>query len=129
MNIIVLCGGLSMERDVSLVSGAGIAKALRDRGHRAVLVDVFFGYTGKYEKPEDIFTNPYDDSIAAITDAEPDLEAVKRSRKQANDSRIGDNIIEVCLAADIVFMALHGADGEDGRLQAMFDIYGIKYTG
>ena len=129
MNIIVLCGGLSMERDVSLVSGAGIAKALRDRGHRAVLVDVFFGYTGKYKKPEDIFTNPYDDSIAAITDAEPDLEAVKRSRKQANDSRIGDNIIEVCLAADIVFMALHGADGEDGRLQAMFDIYGIKYTG
>ena len=46
MNIVVLCGGLSNERDVSITSGTGGAKALRERGHNAVLVDVFFGYTG-----------------------------------------------------------------------------------
>jgi len=129
MNVIVLCGGLSLERDVSLVSGAGIAKALRARGHRAVLVDSFFGFTGRYEKPEDIFTMPYDDSFAAIGDNEPDLEKVKASRASKSDSRIGDNLIEICRAADIVFMGLHGADGEDGRLQAMFDLCGIRYTG
>ena len=43
MKIIVLAGGLSPERDVSLISGAGICRTLRERGHRAFLLDVFFG--------------------------------------------------------------------------------------
>ena len=42
MDIVVLAGGLSVERDVSLISGKGICKALQSRGHRAVLLDVFF---------------------------------------------------------------------------------------
>ena len=118
-----------MERDVSIKSGAMIAAALRKNGHRAVLVDAFFGYTGHYDDPREIFSRPADDSIAEISDQVPDLDSVKRSRKQDNDSRVGDNLLEVCRAADMVFLALHGADGEDGRLQAMFDIAGIRYTG
>ena len=43
MKIVVLAGGLSMERDVSLASGSLIANALRDAGHQAVLVDVYYG--------------------------------------------------------------------------------------
>lgn len=129
MNIVVLSGGLSMERDVSLTSGAKITAALRSAGHNVVLIDVFFGYTGAYERPEDIFAAPCCDPVADISNEAPDLEAVKRSRKQKNDSRIGDNVIEVCRAADIVFMALHGEDGENGKLQALFDIMGIRYTG
>ncbi len=129
MDIIVLCGGLSTERDVSLKSGALIAKALRENGHRAVLVDAFFGYTGAYEDPKKIFDKPIADTLADIAADVPDLEAVKASRRQANDSRVGDNLLEVCRAADIVFLGLHGADGEDGRLQAMFDVAGIRYTG
>ncbi len=129
MNIIVLCGGLSLERDVSLKSGALIARALRENGHRAVLVDAFFGYTGTYDDPHEIFERPVDDGAAVISADVPDLEAVKASRKQKNQARVGDNLIEVCRAADLVFLGLHGADGEDGRLQAMFDIAGIKYTG
>ena len=43
MKIVVLAGGLSAERAVSLVSGAGICRALRERGHRAILVDLFLG--------------------------------------------------------------------------------------
>ncbi|MGM9521241.1 MAG: D-alanine--D-alanine ligase [Oscillospiraceae bacterium] len=129
MNIIVLCGGLSMERDVSIKSGAMIAKALRENGHKAVLVDAFFGYTGECSNPAEIFDRPVDDSIAEISENVPDLDAVKSRRQQKNSSRVGDNLIEVCRAADMVFLALHGADGEDGRLQAMFDIAGIRYTG
>ena len=129
MNIIVLCGGLSLERDVSLKSGALIARALRENGHRAVLVDAFFGYAGAYADPREIFEKPVDDGAAEISADVPDLEAVKASRKQKNDARVGDNLMEVCRAADLVFLGLHGADGEDGRLQAMFDIAGIKYTG
>ena len=129
MKIIVLCGGLSAERDVSITSGTMVASALRRRGHKAVLVDLFFGYPNRYGDPAEIFDSVFDDGIAAVSESVPDLEAVKTSRKQQNDSRMGDNILEVCRAADIVFLALHGEDGEDGKIQAVFDMAGIKYTG
>ena len=129
MNIIVLCGGLSMERDVSITSSLKIAEALRSKGHRAVLVDSFFGYTGEYSDPKEIFEKPFNDSIHTISGDVPDLDAVKKSRSQSNASRVGDNLFEICRAADIVFMGMHGADGEDGKLQAAFDLEGIKYTG
>ena len=60
MNIIVLCGGLSMERDVSLKSGTMIAGALRERGHKVVIIDSFFGYRGSYSDSAEIFDNPVD---------------------------------------------------------------------
>lgn len=129
MNIIVLCGGLSAERDVSITSGTMVTAALLRRGHKAVLVDLFFGYPGHYSDPKEIFNNVIDDGIAAVSETAPDLAAVKASRGQVSDSRMGDNIIEICGAADIVFMALHGEDGEDGKVQAIFDMAGIKYTG
>ena len=43
MKIIVLAGGTSTEREISIVSGSGVCRALRARGHRAALLDVFFG--------------------------------------------------------------------------------------
>ena len=43
MKIIVLAGGLSTERDVSLASAAGICKTLLEKGHDAFLLDVFLG--------------------------------------------------------------------------------------
>jgi D-alanine-D-alanine ligase len=66
MNIIVLCGGISPERDVSLTSGSVVAAALRRKGHKAVLMDVYFGYTGEYDDPAEIFEKPYDDSISKV---------------------------------------------------------------
>lgn len=129
MNIIVLCGGLSMERDVSLTSGSMVTSALNKLGHRAVMVDVFFGYTGSYSNPAEIFENIENGGALPVGDNVPDIDTVKKSRGQNNNSRIGDNVIEICRAADIVFMALHGEDGENGKIQAMFDIMDIKYTG
>ena len=38
-------------------------------------------------------------------------------------------MLKLCEAADIVFLGLHGANGEDGKVQATFDLMGIKYTG
>ena len=129
MNIIVLCGGLSAERDVSLVSGRMVAQALRRLGHRAVLVDLFFGYTYPYDDPKDIFGMEYHDELGGITADVPDLDALRKKRGDNSPSRIGKNIPEICAAADIVFLGLHGEDGEDGKIQALFDLYGIKYTG
>lgn len=129
MNIIVLCGGLSKERDVSITSGTQVAAALRERGHKAVLVDLFFGYTGEYDDPREIFEKASPALQFGIGEQEPDLDAVRASRCQDNDSLIGDNVLEVCRAADFTFLALHGAEGENGKLQALLDIAGIRYTG
>ena len=46
MKIVVLAGGLSPERNVSLSSGSKVCQALRDRGHQVALVDLFFWVGG-----------------------------------------------------------------------------------
>jgi len=127
MDIVVLCGGFSAERDVSLASGTMAAAALRRRGHRVVLVDLFFGYTDSYSDPKEIFRQDYAAQTAAIGETAPDLDALRKIK--GGSGRIGDNIPEICRAADIVFIALHGEDGEDGKIQALLDLLGVKYTG
>ena len=56
MKIIVLAGGLSPERDVSLTSGAGICKTLLENGHQAYLLDLYFGLENAPANLEDVFT-------------------------------------------------------------------------
>jgi D-alanine-D-alanine ligase len=75
-------GGWSSEREVSLVSGAGVADALESLGHRVTRIDM--GH----------------DVALRIAEAKP----------------------------DVVFNALHGTPGEDGSVQGMLDLMGIKYT-
>lgn len=131
MKIIVLAGGLSTERDVSLTSGAGICRTLLEKGHQAFLLDVFMGLPYDLEKLSEVFDLPgHGLEIAdGIKTTEPDLEAIRASRPDQSDCFLGPNVIELCRMADIVFMGLHGDVGENGKLQATFDILGIKYTG
>lgn len=129
MNIVVLCGGLSAERDVSITGGTLVARALRERGHNTVLIDSFFGCTETYSDPRELFTRPQEGSISPVGEKEPDLEAIKAARNQQDDSVLGSNVIEICRVADITFLALHGEEGENGKLQATLDVMGIKYTG
>lgn len=131
MKIVVLAGGLSTERDVSLSSGAGICKTLREKGHDAFLLDVYLGFPYDADKLEEVFTLPGAglEIAEGIKTTEPDLTAIKASREDQSDCFVGPNVIEICRMADIVFMALHGDVGENGKLQATFDILGIKYTG
>ncbi len=129
MKIAVLCGGISNERDVSLSTGSGVAKALRERGHQVVLMDLYFGCEEPYSDPKELYERRQKNETYRIYEEAPDLAAVKARRKQGNDSLMGDNVIEVCRAADITFLALHGDEGENGKLQAALDIAGVKYTG
>lgn len=131
MNIVVLAGGLSTERDVSFVTGNMVSKALRKNGHNVILLDVFMGYSDKTEDLTGIFERSQEVSVevTSISSTAPDLEAVKKSRKDQSDCFFGPNVIELCRMADIVFMALHGENGENGKIQAAFDLFGIKYTG
>lgn len=131
MKIIVLAGGLSTERDVSLVSGAGICKTLLAKGHEVFLLDVFMGFPYDKDKLDEVFTLPgYGlDAAFNIRTEEPDLEAVKASRAGDANCFFGPNVIELCRMADITFLGLHGGEGENGKLQAAFDLLGIRYTG
>ncbi len=131
MNIVVLAGGLSTERDVSITSGSQVAKALKGKGHKVVLLDVFMGIEEKIDSIENLFEEGYDftKSITGVSTEIPDLEKIKAQRKDKSDSIFGENVIDICRYADICFLALHGGVGENGQLQAALDMLGIKYTG
>ena len=119
-----------MERNVSLSSGSKICRALRARGHRAVLVDMFLGLEGSAIPLETLFDAP--DGLCGehpVGRAVPDLGAVRASRADRSANLFGPGVLDACFQADIVFLALHGTCGEDGRVQAAFDLLGIPYTG
>ena len=128
MNITVLAGGNSTERDVSLMSGKMVYEALKGKGHNVVLLDVYLGV-----KDVDV-ANVFNDNrdwaagIGKIGTDNPDADYIK-GLKGDNKDFFGENVREICMASDVVFMALHGANGEDGRIQAALDLMQVKYTG
>ena len=130
MKIVVLGGGISTERHVSLVTGTSVCKALRERGHKAIFVDMFLGLENYHGKLEDAFDAPdgFCGKVAIETTA-PDLDAVRASREDKSPSRLGKDVLAICALADCVFLGLHGADGEDGKIQAALDLLGVPYTG
>lgn len=122
MNVLVLAGGLSPERDVSLSSASKIAKALIAKGNKAAIIDLYYGihdvkelcFTDDSEKIEDYI----------VPEIAPDIEEIRNEEEY-----IGKNVLKCCKTADIVFLALHGDIGENGKLQSLLDLYKIKYTG
>ncbi len=128
MKIAVLAGGISTERDVSLVSGMMIYKALQKKGHQVVLLDVYLGYEGEVK---DIFEKDVDwaAGISSVKEENPDIQAVKALRKDGGKCFFGPHVIDICQMADVVFLGLHGENGENGKVQAAFDLLGIRYTG
>jgi D-alanine-D-alanine ligase len=120
VKIAVLMGGTSSERDVSLASGLRIAQALRERGHSVVSIDTTKGALSKGEE------------VAALTKGVLDTEPPKLDALQ----QIGSTSLtswrdttEQARDADVVFLALHGGQGEDGTVQALLDLTGVPYTG
>lgn len=119
MNIIVLTGGISAERNVALASGKAIAGGLRATGHNVKVVDPVFGANQPEE--ESIF-----EGRAAIGGEFPSIKELNnysgRKVLECINSDIFDNI-------DIVFLGLHGKFGEDGRIQSLLEMRGVEYTG
>jgi D-alanine-D-alanine ligase len=110
---------------VSIVSGTGVCKALREQGQKAILLDVYCG--DDRITVENAFPDTYDvDAGAAyIRSFDDKIEDMVASGKEF----FGPGVLDICKAADVVFLALHGADGENGKVQAAFDLFNITYTG
>jgi D-alanine-D-alanine ligase len=114
MKIAVLMGGTSAEREVSLASGTGIVKALRERGHEVYTVDTARGFIPPDQEGDLLPGGVKSAPPAEMENALPLLQ-------------LGH--VEQLRAAEIAFLALHGGEGEDGTIQAYLQLLGIKYTG
>jgi D-alanine-D-alanine ligase len=117
MKIAVLFGGNSSERDVSIASGAQVAKALRQIGHQVLAVDTFRG----------ILTDQEQATLLArgVAPAPPDDRDLRVIRAKTGSIVQPSYFVD----ADVVFLALHGGTGEDGTIQSVFDAAGVCYTG
>lgn len=119
MKITVLMGGTSAERDVSLASGLRIAAALRARGHDVTSLDTAQGVMDAGTERAML--------AAGVQQAPPTLEALAAMSRRSLSPTLGT--LPVVREADVVFLALHGGQGEDGTIQALFDLCGVRYTG
>jgi D-alanine-D-alanine ligase len=117
MKIAVLFGGASEERDVSIASAAQIIPALRNLGHDVFAVDTATGRLG--------FAQERGLLSAAVGVLPPSDTEIARMRGGALALTPAADFRD----ADVVFLALHGGAGEDGRIQAVLDLAGIAYTG
>jgi D-alanine-D-alanine ligase len=118
MKIAVLFGGTSEERDVSIASAAQIIPALRGLGHEVFAVDTATGRLPPADERRLL--------ASGVAPEPPSTAAMEQVRGRAIAFAPGATDIR---SADVVFLALHGGAGEDGRLQAMLDLAGLGYTG
>jgi len=116
MRITVLMGGTSSERDVSLASGIRIVEALRTKGHQVVAVDTAHGLLGPAEEQALL-------AGGVVKTLPPDTQALARLGGQLSST------LRSLPETDVVLLALHGGQGEDGTLQALLDLTGLPYTG
>jgi len=96
MKIVVLAGGLSPERNVSLSSGVMVCQALRARGHEAAFLDLFMGTEGFEGSLDELFCAPLPQNLAEVGHEAPDLEEVRRSRRMGGDSMFGKDVLALC---------------------------------
>jgi D-alanine-D-alanine ligase len=116
MNIAVFMGGISKERNVSFASGKAVAEALLAKGHSVVAIDPALGKHGVIDLAN--FT-----PNAGVEPSSAELAAFPPS-----------NLVECVYSPlldgiDVVFLALHGKYGEDGYIQSLLDLRGVRYTG
>jgi D-alanine-D-alanine ligase len=116
LRIAVLMGGTSSERDVSLASGIRITEALRKQGHDVVAVDTVAGVLSAADEQKLL-------AGGVVKTAPPDTKALVRMNTAMQGT------LKALPQADVLFLALHGGQGEDGTLQALLDLTGVPYTG
>jgi D-alanine-D-alanine ligase len=119
VNVCVLTGGASSERDVALASGLQVAAALRERSHETSVVDLATGFVPREDEsallPQGVGREP------------PPLERLRQLQQGTLTAGLGG--IPAIRGGDVIFVALHGGQGEDGTVQAVLDVIGVPYTG
>lgn len=112
-------GGTSSERNVSLASGIRIVHALRSKGHRVTALDPARGVIDAAGEKKL--------SKGKVGTEPPSLESLSKVAEGAFLPNLTS--MKEITEADAVFLGLHGGQGEDGTIQALLDMAGVKYTG
>ncbi len=119
MRVTVLTGGSTPERDVAFAGAAQVVVALRARGYDVQVVDTVIGLLdsedeARYLVPS-VGPEPPDDATLAALRA----------------SELGPAIVNLPAVreCDLVFVLLHGRQGEGGHIQALLELAGIPFTG
>ena len=113
-------GGTSSERDVSLASGLRVAAALRSRGHVVSAVDTANGALTEGEERTML-------ASGVMRTLPPETEALTRLARETLPTSV--HRLPTPAETDVVFLGLHGGQGEDGTIQALLDLTGVPYTG
>lgn len=120
MNIILITGGPSAEREVSIASSKSILKALRDSGHNVKVVDPVNGVEDVSE--EEIFKS-------TVRKESPSPEKLNEIRKNSDRKILQCINSDIFDNTDLVFLGVHGKFGEDGKIQTLLELRGVKYSG
>lgn len=115
MKIAVLMGGISGERNVSFAGGKAIYNALIRKGHEVIAVDPALGVNSKLD------INNFE-----IKNEIPSKEELSQYSTKNYIDCINSELFD---DVDCVFNLVHGVWGEDGHLQALLELRGLKYTG
>lgn len=116
MNIAVLFGGISPERNVSIAGGKAVVEALTELGHNVFPIDPALGADCLLTLEKIVIpinSHPSPEELA---------EFHTKSYIECINSKLFDDI-------DCAFLVLHGKNGEDGKIQALLECRGIPYTG
>ena len=119
MKICVLTGGTSAERDVALASAVQVIAALRSRGHTVSVVDTARGAIA-----------PKDEATlvpAKVGVTPPSTAALEQLQRGVLVGSLAE--LPAIKEAEVIFLCLHGGQGEDGTIQAVLDVIGVPYTG
>jgi D-alanine-D-alanine ligase len=117
MNIAVFLGGTSAEREVSLASGRAVVAALREAGHTVRAVDPALG-AHQPANEDDLYRD-------ILHGAPPTLEALAKLSSRNLIECVNSSVLD---GIDVVFLALHGEWGEDGKIQSLLEMRKMKYT-
>ncbi len=109
ITVALILGGTSPEREVSKATGKSILTALRTLNYKVKVIDPAYGMNQPL-KEEDFFG------------ADSSVQMSNKNYIEVINSPLFDDV-------DIAFLALHGIWGEDGTIQSLFELRGIKYTG
>ncbi len=117
--VTVLTGGSTPERDVALAGAAQVVTALRERGHDVSVVDTTRGLLSADQESETL--------ISDVGGEPPSVqELAKLAAKELGPRLVDEPAIRT---ADVVFLVLHGRQGEGGEIQTILELAGVPYTG
>jgi D-alanine-D-alanine ligase len=117
MNLCVLFGGTSAEREISLLSGYAMARAYESLGHKVTLLDPASGRImgiKEYNITRPQATAPTPEELGALSQGSVFVDSL---------------VSETVRNADAIILGLHGVPGEDGTVQAVLELLGKKFTG